>query len=114
MDVAEMKMLRWACGHSRLDHIENEEIRSRVGVTEVHKKIQEKRLQWYGHVQRREKDHVTRKTLEMELEGRRARGRPKRRWMDCVSEDLAEKRLRRRDVADRKRWKQMTRISDPT
>ena len=114
MDVAEMKMLRWACGHTRLDHIENEEIRRRVRVTEVHKKIQEKRLRWYGHVKRRDEDHVTRRTLEMELGGRRARGRPKRRWMDCVLEDMAQKRLRRRDVADRRRWNEVTRNSDPT
>ena len=100
MDVAEMKMIRWACGHRRLDHIENEDIRRRVRVTEVHGKIQERRIRWYGHVQRREEGHVTRRTLEMEVEGRRARGRPRRRWMDCVLEDLATKRLRRRDVAD--------------
>ena len=100
MDVAEMKMLYWACGHTRLDHIKNEDIRRRVRVTEVNRKIQERRLRWYGHVQRREEDHVTRRTLEMEVEGRRARGRPRRRWMDCVLEDLATKRLSRRDVAD--------------
>ena len=114
MDVTEMKMLRWACGHTRLHHIENEDIRRRVRVTDVHRKIQERRLRWYGHVQRREEDHVTRRTLEMEVEGRRARGRPRRRWMDCVLEDLATKRLRRRGVADRRRWRDMTRNSDPT
>jgi len=111
MDVTEMKMLHWACGHTRLDHIENEDIRRRVRVTGVHRMIQEQRLCWYGHVQRREEDHVTRRTLEMEVEGRQARGRPTRRWMDCFLEDLATKRLRRRD---RRRWRDMTRNSDPT
>ena len=109
MDVAELKMLRSACGHTRLDHVENEDIRKRVKVTEVHKKVQKKRLRWYGHVQRREGDHVTRRTLEMELEGRR----PSRRWMDCVLEDFAVRRLRRRDFADRERWKKVTKNSDP-
>ena len=113
MNVAEMKMLRWACGHTRLDHIRNEDIRRRVRVTEVHRKIQEKRLRWYGHVQRRAADHVTRRTLEMEVEGKRPRGRPRRRWMDGVQEDFTSKRLRRRDVADRGKWKDMTRNSDP-
>ena len=84
-----MKMLRWACGHTRLDHVENEDIRRRVKVTEVHKKVQEKKLRWYGHVQRGEGDHVTRRTLDMELEGRKPRRRPRRRWMDCVHEDFA-------------------------
>ena len=83
-------------------------------MTEVHKKVQEKRLRCYGQVQRREGDHVTRRTLEMELEGRRPRGRPIRRWMDCVHEDFAVRRLRRRDVADRGRWKEVSKNSDPT
>jgi hypothetical protein len=44
VNVAEMKMLRFACGHTRLDKIENKEIRNRMKVTEMHRKIQEKRL----------------------------------------------------------------------
>ena len=114
MDVAEMKMLRWACGHTRLDRIENSKIREKMRVTEVHRKIQEKRLRWYGHMLRREKDHVTRKTLDMVVEGKRKSGRPRRRWMDCVKEDLMEKRLRERDAADRQRWRVMTKNDDPT
>lgn len=114
LNVAEMKMLRWACGHTRLDRIENREIRERVKVTEIHKKIQEKRLRWYGHVLRREENHVTKRTLSMEVDGRRRRGRPRRRWKDCVWEDLREKGLEEGDAADRQRWKSMTSNGDPT
>ena len=34
--------------------------------------------------------------------------------MDCVHEDFAVRRMRRRDVADRGRWKEVTKNSDPT
>jgi hypothetical protein len=81
MNVAEMKI---ACGHTRMDKIENKDIRNKTKVTEIHRKIQEKRLRWYGHIQRREEEFVTKRVLKMELEGKRARGRPRRRWMDCV------------------------------
>jgi hypothetical protein len=52
MNAAEIKMLRFACGHIRMDKIENKDIRNKMKVTEMHRKIQEKRLRWYGHIQR--------------------------------------------------------------
>ncbi|XP_070017582.1 uncharacterized protein [Nicotiana sylvestris] len=39
MKVAEMKMLRWMCGHTRLDKIRNEDTRERVGVAPMDAKI---------------------------------------------------------------------------
>ena len=32
MKVVEMRMIRWMCGHTRLDKIRNEVIRSKIGV----------------------------------------------------------------------------------
>jgi hypothetical protein len=68
MNVAEMKMLRFACGHTRMDKIENKDIRNKTKVTEMHRKIHEKRLRWYGHIQRREEEFVTKRVLKMEVE----------------------------------------------
>ena len=57
MEVAEMRMLRWTCGVTRRGKIRNDFIRGTVKVAEVSKKIQERRLQWFGHVMRREDGH---------------------------------------------------------
>ncbi|XP_063610714.1 uncharacterized protein LOC134784544 [Penaeus indicus] len=46
LDVAEMKMLRWMCGVTKLDKIRNERIRGTTKVVETSKKVQERRLQW--------------------------------------------------------------------
>jgi len=48
----------------------------------------------------------------MNVEGRSRQGKPRRRSMDCVQEDLAQKQLRKRDAGDRQRLKAMARKSD--
>ena len=53
MEVAEMKMLRFAMGVTRKDKIRNEHIRSTVKVERLGMKMREGRLRWYGHVMRR-------------------------------------------------------------
>jgi len=113
LEVTEMKMLRWMCGVSRRDRVRNDDIRNRVGVTAIARKVQEKRLTWYGHVLRREEDYVGRRMMELQVQGSRGRGRPKRRWQDRVNEDLKEKGMSRGLVCDRVSWKQMVRNSDP-
>ena len=39
--------------------------------------LRKKRFRWFGHVQRRDKDEATRKILQMTVDGKRNRGRPK-------------------------------------
>ncbi|XP_070016022.1 uncharacterized protein [Nicotiana sylvestris] len=53
MKVAEMRMLRWMCGHTRLDRIRNEVIRDKVDVAPIEDKMRKTRLRWVGHVNRR-------------------------------------------------------------
>ena len=49
LEVAEMRMLRWVCGVTKV-----ERIRDTTKVGEIATKIQEIRLKWYGNVLRRE------------------------------------------------------------
>ena len=88
MEVAEMKMLRFAMGVTRKDKIRNEHIRSTVKVERLGMKMREGRLRWYGHVMKTYLEYVGRKMMEMELPGKRKRRRPKRRFLDVVKEDM--------------------------
>ena len=35
LSVAEMRMLRWICGHTRMDRVRNDNIRDRLGVAQI-------------------------------------------------------------------------------
>ncbi|KAK3551090.1 hypothetical protein QTP70_012176 [Hemibagrus guttatus] len=63
LEVAELKMLRFSLGVTRLDRIRNEYIRGTAHVGRLGDKVREARLRWFGHVQRREtvqsgSDHI--------------------------------------------------------
>ncbi|KAK3515337.1 hypothetical protein QTP70_017194, partial [Hemibagrus guttatus] len=79
LEVAELKMLRFSLGVTRLDRIRNEYIRGTAHVGRLGDKVREARLRWFGHVQRRESEYIGRRMLDIGLPGRRQRGRPKRR-----------------------------------
>jgi hypothetical protein len=91
-------------------------IRNKIKVTEVTKKIQERRLQWYGHVMRRDKEYVGKRVRQIQAEGRRTRGRPKKKWEHYVNKDLEEKGLSEEDVNNhlsRKRVRRRRRRRSP-
>ena len=83
MEVAEIKMLRLAMV-TRKDKIRNENIRVTDKVERLGMKMREGRLRWCGHVMRKDQEYVGRRVMEMELPGKRKRGRTKRRFLDVV------------------------------
>ena len=46
--------------------------------------------------------------------GKRKRGRPKRRWKDCIREDLKASELEEADAQDQKKWKRCVHTGSPT
>ena len=90
MEVAEMKMLRFAMGVTRKDKVRNEYIKGTIKVERLGMKMREGRLRLYGHIMTRDQEYVGRRVVEMELPGKRKRGRPKRRFLDIVKEDMGE------------------------
>ena len=71
LEVAEMRMLRWMCGVTKLDKIRNERMRGTTKLGAITKKVQERRLKWYGHMLRREENYVGRRAIVMKVQGRR-------------------------------------------
>ena len=78
LNSAEMRMLRWTRGKTRLDYIRNEDTRKEAHAKPVETFLENKRLKWFGHWLRREPNHICAKSLRLEVSGKRIRGRPKR------------------------------------
>ena len=113
MEVAELKMLRFSLGVTRMEKIRNEYIRGTAQVGQFGEKTREARLRWYGHVLRKDDGYIESRMLRMELPGKRKRGRPKRRFKDVVKEDMAEVEVTEEDTEDRNNWKWKICFGDP-
>ena len=68
--------------------ITNEEVRARLKVTSSHlfSHYKKQKLSYFGHIKRHSTLEKT--ILEGRIEGRRKRGRPRRRWVDDIQEWL--------------------------
>ena len=64
----------------------------------------EKMLRWFGHVRRRVKNEATRKILQMTVDGKRDRRRPKLRWQELVTEDTTRNQTTTEMAEDRTHW----------
>ena len=115
MEVAELKMLRFSLGVTRMEKIRNEYIIGAAQVGRFGEKTREARLRWYGHVLRKYDGYniIGRTMLRMELPGRRERGRSKTRFMDVVKEDMVEVEVTEEDTEDRSNWRWKIRRGDP-
>jgi len=73
--------------------------------------IKGQRISLLCHLERMEEDRMPKKTFTQELERRRRRGRPRKRWKGEVERDLQVLGVRRGTelMADRKKWKDIVR-----
>ncbi|KAI5109063.1 hypothetical protein C0J45_0460, partial [Silurus meridionalis] len=113
LEKAELKMLRFSLGVTKMDKIRNEFIRGTAHVGGFGDKVREARLRWFGHVQRRDMNYIGRRMLRMEPPGRRRRERPRRRFMDVVREDMQVVGVKEADVEERVVCRRMIRCGDP-
>ena len=71
-------MARWMCGISLRERKTNDELWKMMGIEPVIDVVKRNRLRWLGHVLRKDESDWVRRVMEMNVEGSRGRGRPRK------------------------------------
>ena len=83
-----MTCLRRVLDVSRLDKIRNTKIKESLNLDQdVLNRTETKRLKYFGHVKRMQPTRYPKMAMEGNVKGHRPRGRPPKRWLDCISQD---------------------------
>ncbi|CAG9567643.1 unnamed protein product [Danaus chrysippus] len=85
----------------------NHELEALMNRETIVRFIKSQRLRWAGHVERMGKNRAPKIMTDWKPQQRRPRGRPRKRWCDCIEDDL--KALKcftnwRRTAKDRRAW----------
>ena len=96
------------------DKIPNTETLKKFAVRPISEKMRMQRLRWYGHVERRPDTYCAKVAEAYKPPGKRKKGRPEKRWIDSINEDMRLLNLTKDDVHDRLKWSLSTKMADPT
>ena len=113
--AVEMRCFRRLLGISYKDHITNEEVKRRIiseigPYTDLLKTVKQRKLKWYGHVTRSQ--GLAKTILQGTVEGRRRRGRQRKRWEDNIREwTRSELAVTLRVAESREEWKKTVGIA---
>ena len=90
----EMTCLRKILGITRMDTVKNVTIGKQLNMQQtVINQICQKRLRYFGHIERMPATRLPKIALEGRIKGNRPRGRPPKRWSDCLNTDCRQKYL---------------------
>ena len=98
-----MDALRRSSRISRKDRIINVTIRQQIGLEEtIKKETEQNQLTWYGHFQRMAEERLLKIALKWMPKQKRARGRPKKNWMEGIKKAMNERNLNQGQWEERK------------
>ena len=102
----ERAMVRAICGRKVVDRKTTDEQIDMLGLKEtIDRLATANEVRWHGHVLRRDDDSVLRVALDLEVSGKRKRGRPKKIWKKQVEKETEKIGLNKEDGLRRHKWR---------
>lgn len=111
LECWERKVLRKIYGGKKVGEMwtrrTNDEINELYSEANIIKIVKAQQLRWLGHVERLQHDRVTKMVLRGGPLGVKRRGRPRKRWLETVEEDIKVMGIRdwRTVAKDRSKWR---------
>ncbi len=81
------RILRYMAGVRWQDRRSSKEVAEMCEVEDLSVKLTKRRLRWFGHIGRAREGALS-EVREMRVGGRRPVGRPRKKWSECVREDM--------------------------
>ena len=94
-------MIRWMCNVSVKDRFSSKELRKRLHLDSIGSCMQNRRLHWFGHVERMDKNAWASRCRTIKVTGTT--------WEEVIRIDLKQKGVSRDLVKDRITWKSISR-----
>ena len=84
-------------------NIRSTELLAQHGTEDLDFILKERRLRWYGHVER--SNRAVKTAFDIQIVGKRGPGRPKMTWKQLTERDCREMKLSAIDPHDRDTWR---------
>jgi hypothetical protein len=107
LERTEMRMVRLMCDVRLRDKFTNADLRNRLGIETVSDAMRRSRLRWFGHVERKSNEDWVKRCCELEVQGKRPRGRPVKIWIDVIKDDLRRLNITRENAQNRCAWRRL-------
>jgi hypothetical protein len=87
----------------------NKEIENILEGADIVKFKKSLRFRWCGHIERMNNERMPKRIMTTKMEGTRKRGRPRKRWIDEIEEDLKIMGIRNWHAVakDRQEWRKI-------
>ena len=98
-------MIRQICNVRPQDIVttRSNELLVRLGIEDLDLILKERRLRWYGHVER--SNGAVKTAFDIQVDGKRGPGRPKMTWKQLTERDCRELKLSAINPHDRRTWR---------
>ena len=102
LESSERTMLLWLCNIKKEQRVSANSLLSRLKLKSLDSVLRCYKLRWFGH--ERSELYIG-QILDLEVEGNRSRGRPKKCWLDAIKDDLRQWNLQAETCQNRREWR---------